>query len=307
MTSSLSTTAVTKATSLPLCQPCVRSLSKVSFLVTSEPKLRFRAKGLQSRRNRLTVVKARSNEVRFSQWFSLEDLVSNFRSFMDMLLEPLTVSLDGSTNVTPPTKSEVPMPKAKDAKPSNGPPSAAASASEEYVSQFITQVASLVKLVDSRDIVELELKQFDCELLIRKKEALPQPPSPAPHIMMPSASPPAVASPSLEPSPPAASPAPPSPAQGPAAATAAAAKPAKSSYPPLKCPMAGIFYRCPSPGEPPFVKVGDKVQNGQVLCIIEAMKLMNEIEADQSGTIVEVLVDDGKPVSVDMPLFVIEP
>ncbi|RZR88090.1 hypothetical protein BHM03_00015610 [Ensete ventricosum] len=86
----------------------------------------------------------------------------------------------------------------------------------------------------------------------------------------------------------------------------------KSSIPPLKCPMAGTFYRCPAPGEPPFVKVGDKVQKGQVVCIIEAMKLMNEIEdwdnttpgvsylqSDQSGTVVEIIAEDGKPVSVD--------
>ncbi|KAL1566363.1 Biotin carboxyl carrier protein of acetyl-CoA carboxylase 1, chloroplastic [Salvia divinorum] len=71
--------------------------------------------------------------------------------------------------------------------------------------------------------------------------------------------------------------------------------------------MAGNFYRSPAPGAPPFVKVGDKVQKGQVICIIEAMKLMNDIEADHSGTVVEVLVDDGKPVSLDMPLFIIEP
>ncbi|KAK1306487.1 hypothetical protein QJS10_CPA10g01956 [Acorus calamus] len=93
----------------------------------------------------------------------------------------------------------------------------------------------------------------------------------------------------------------------PAPALPAPAKSGKSSLPPLKCPMAGTFYRCSGPGEPPFVKVGDKVQKGQVICIIEAMKLMNEIEADQSGTVIEILAEDGKPVSVDMPLLVIEP
>ncbi|KAE8702696.1 Biotin carboxyl carrier protein of acetyl-CoA carboxylase [Hibiscus syriacus] len=92
--------------------------------------------------------------------------------------------------------------------------------------------------------------------------------------------------------------------QAPPAASTLAPSPAppkstKSSLPPLKCPMAGTFYRSPGPGEPPFVKVvGDKVQKGQVVCIIEAMKL-NEIEADQSGTIVEILVEDGKAVGVD--------
>uniref|UniRef100_A0A2P2J945 Biotin carboxyl carrier protein of acetyl-CoA carboxylase n=1 Tax=Rhizophora mucronata TaxID=61149 RepID=A0A2P2J945_RHIMU len=193
---------------------------------------------------------------------------------------------------------------AKDPKPSNEPwPSSFAT--EESISQFISQVSSLVKLVDSRDIVELQLKQFDCELIIRKKEALPQPPSPALAVMM-SSPPPQHA---ISPPPPAASaaasssaPAVPLPTSSPPPA-----KSAKSSLPALKCPMAGTFYRSPAPGEPPFVKVGEKVQKGQVLCIIEAMKLMNEIEADQSGTLVEILVEDGKPVSVDMPLFVIEP
>ncbi|KAF3781516.1 Biotin carboxyl carrier protein of acetyl-CoA carboxylase 2 [Nymphaea thermarum] len=97
-----------------------------------------------------------------------------------------------------------------------------------------------MRLVDSRDIVELQLKQLDCELVIRKKEALPQPLTPAPMIM----------------------------------------------------------------AQPPALQaIGDKVKKGQVLCIIEAMKLMNEIEADQSGTVIEILVDDGKPVSADMIMF----
>lgn len=175
-------------------------------------------------------------------------------------------------------------------------------ATEESISEFITQVSSLVKLVDSRDIVELQLKQLDCEVVIRKKEALPQPPPAAVPMMY--APPPSVAQ-SAPPPMPASLPAP-TPVSSPPSSPPAA-KSAKSSLPPLKCPMAGTFYRSPGPGEPPFVKVGDKVQKGQILCIIEAMKLMNEIEADQSGTIVEVLAEDGKPVSVDMPLFVIQP
>ncbi|XP_015572258.1 biotin carboxyl carrier protein of acetyl-CoA carboxylase 1, chloroplastic isoform X4 [Ricinus communis] len=197
----------------------------------------------------------------------------------------------------------------KDANPSNET-SSPALVSEESISEFISQVASLVKLVDSRDIVELQLKQLDCELIIRKKEALPQPPSPAPVVMM---HPPSPTPPPLMPMPPtspaasstASSPA--SSAPPPSSPSPPATKSPKSSHPPLKSPMAGTFYRSPAPGEPHFVKVGDKVQKGQVLCIIEAMKLMNEIEADQSGTIVEALLEDGKPVSVDTPLFVIEP
>ncbi|KAE8694480.1 Biotin carboxyl carrier protein of acetyl-CoA carboxylase [Hibiscus syriacus] len=172
---------------------------------------------------------------------------------------------------------------------------------------FMTQVSDLVKLVDSRDITELQLKQSDCELVIRKKEAL-QPPEPASPVFMPQymhhaifQTPPPAAAPAAAPAP--SNPAPPALAPP----SAPPAKTGNSSHAPLKCPMAGTLYRSPAPGEPPFVKVGDKVQKGQVICIIEAMKLMNEIEADQSGTITEILAEDGKPVSVDMPLFVIVP
>ncbi|KAL5769644.1 hypothetical protein ACOSP7_013798 [Xanthoceras sorbifolium] len=284
----------------------------VSFRFSSKPKPpRFFTKGLQPSGRSSTVVKAQLNEVRLFQWFSLVDLFLNFRSFLDMLLGSsvaLKVAVDGSSNdaTMSPNKSELPSVEAKDAKMSNEP-SPAASATEESISAFISQVASLVKLVDSRDIVELQLKQLDCELLIRKKEALPQPPSPPPPmVMMHSPSPQSV----MPPASPAPAPAPsaPTPSSAPSPPPSSpAGKSAKSSLPPLKCPMAGTFYRSPGPGEPPFVKVGDKVQKGQVVCIIEAMKLMNEIEADQSGTIVEIIAEDGKPVSVDTPLFVIEP
>ena len=75
----------------------------------------------------------------------------------------------------------------------------------------------------------------------------------------------------------------------------------------IEAPMVGTFYQSPKPGEPPFVQVGDTVTVGQVICIIEAMKLFNEIEAEQSGTIVELLVEDGVPVEYGQPLFRIEP
>ncbi|KAG6656956.1 hypothetical protein I3843_04G052300 [Carya illinoinensis] len=174
---------------------------------------------------------------------------------------------------------------------------------ESSISAFMAQVSDLIKLVDSRDIAELQLKQLGCEILIRRKEALQQAapvvsmPPPLTHVTLPSPPPPATA----------AAPASANPPSALAPALPATAKANTSSHPPLKCPMAGTFYRCPAPGEPPFVKVGDKVQKGQIVCIIEAMKLMNEIEADQSGTITEILVEETKPVSVDTPLFVIVP
>ena len=74
----------------------------------------------------------------------------------------------------------------------------------------------------------------------------------------------------------------------------------------VKAPIVGTFYEAPSPDEDPFVEVGDSVGEGDVLCIIEAMKLMNEIECETSGTIKEILVEDAEPVEFDQPLFVIE-
>lgn len=113
-----------------------------------------------------------------------------------------------------------------------------------------------LRLVDSRDIVELQLKQLDCELTIRKKEALPQPPPPAPAVMMQSPPPPVVVPPPYQAAQPVAPSAPSAPEPS-SAATQAPSLPApkSSNLPPLKSPMAGTLYRCPAPGEPPFVKV----------------------------------------------------
>ena len=95
----------------------------------------------------------------------------------------------------------------------------------------------------------------------------------------------------------------------PAAATPApaAAEAAGGNYVPLKAPMIGTFYRSSSPETPAFVQVGDLVEKGQVICIIEAMKLFNEIEAEQSGRVVKALVENASPVEYDQPLFLIEP
>ncbi|KAI3411690.1 Biotin carboxyl carrier protein of acetyl-CoA carboxylase [Psidium guajava] len=283
MASSFSTTPSTLAKAstsrLPRSRPTPSSPDApraLSFRLSPKPKLRFFARGLPHTSRSLVVVKAQSKEV----------------------------AIGGSSNAAakPPSKPAVPASETKDAQPPIDP-SSANLATEESISAFISQVSNLVKLVDSRDIVELQLKQLDCELIIRKKEALPQPPAPAPPMMnyapSPVIGPPAAIAPASAP----ATVAPVTPRPSPPSAS----KPAESLLPPLKCPMAGTFYRSPAPGEPPFVKKGDKVQKGQVICIIEAMKLMNEIEADQSGTIVDVLAEDGKPVSVDMPLFIIQP
>jgi acetyl-CoA carboxylase biotin carboxyl carrier protein len=105
---------------------------------------------------------------------------------------------------------------------------------------------------------------------------------------------------------PVAQPAPaPAPAAPPAAPVAEAA-PAAAPGHVVKSPMVGTFYRSANPNSPPFVEIGSQVKEGDTLCIIEAMKLMNEIEADKSGTIKAALVENGQPVEYGQPLYVIE-
>ena len=107
----------------------------------------------------------------------------------------------------------------------------------------------------------------------------------------------------------AAAPQPPS-AIVPASAAPLPPKPAasdESKFITVRSPMIGTFYRTPSPDKPPFVNVGDDVTSGKVLCIIEAMKLFNEIESEVSGKIVKVLVENATPVEYDQPLFLVEP
>jgi acetyl-CoA carboxylase biotin carboxyl carrier protein len=101
----------------------------------------------------------------------------------------------------------------------------------------------------------------------------------------------------------------PSQTSAPAPVTAAPAPKAESpsNQVTIKSPMIGTFYRSAGPDKPPFVSVGDEVAPGKVICIIEAMKLFNEIECDVKGRIVKVLVDDASPVEYDQPLFLVEP
>jgi acetyl-CoA carboxylase biotin carboxyl carrier protein len=104
-------------------------------------------------------------------------------------------------------------------------------------------------------------------------------------------------------------PAPAMPAHAPVAAPAAGAPAAAAAEKPgtlITSPFVGTFYRSPSPDAPPFVEVGQSVRKGQALCIVEAMKLMNEIESEVSGKVVEILVENGQPVEFGEPLFRIE-
>ena len=134
-------------------------------------------------------------------------------------------------------------------------------------------------MVQETDIVELELKSKRFSLSVRKKEALK---AAEPTVIVQQA--PAMA-----------------------AAPAAAPAPAPVDGVEVTSPMSGTLYRSPAPGEPPFVKEGDRVKKGQTVCIVEAMKLMNEIECDTDGTVVKLLVDNGGAVSPGMPLMVIKP
>jgi acetyl-CoA carboxylase biotin carboxyl carrier protein len=96
-------------------------------------------------------------------------------------------------------------------------------------------------------------------------------------------------------------------AGGPPAGAAAAAEAAPTRLIEVKSPMVGTFYRAPEPGAEPYVKVGSRIGNGQTLCIIEAMKIMNELEAEVTGTVREVLVEDAQPVEFGQVLFRVEP
>ena len=162
------------------------------------------------------------------------------------------------------------------------------------------QIQELIKTINKSNISELSIQ--DGEFQITIKQGAEPAPEMAMHMMMPPMQ--HMAMPQMPPaaSLPPAVPAPPTPASPADAGGAAAGKTEQ-----IKSPMIGTFYRSSSPDKPPFVSVGDEIKKGQVLCIIEAMKLFNEIESEVSGRIVKVLADDASPVEYDQPLFLVEP
>ena len=152
-------------------------------------------------------------------------------------------------------------------------------------------VRKLVKIVTDSQIAELEIEEDGQR--VRVTRTLYSEP-----VVMAS------------PAPVAAAPTPvPQPQAAPAAAPEAAPAPGPEAEGGVEVhsPIVGTFYRASSPDAEPFVQVGQKVSSGQTLCIIEAMKIMNEIESDQAGTIVKILVEDGQPVEYNQPLFIIDP
>jgi acetyl-CoA carboxylase biotin carboxyl carrier protein len=153
----------------------------------------------------------------------------------------------------------------------------------------LKKLQDVIEILEQRDIAEFELEEDGVRLKIKRALALPAEqvvvaPSRAQSVA------PALAAPAVKES-----------------APAEAAKAEDEGAVVVASPIVGTFYRAPDPNSPPFVNVGDHVRIGQVLCIIEAMKLMNEIEAETSGTIMKIHQQNGQPVQYGAPLFSVRP
>ena len=145
------------------------------------------------------------------------------------------------------------------------------------------EIRELIEFLIEKDVAEFELERGDVKLRVRwgQPVAAPAIMAPVPRV--------ATANPAV------------------AAHVPAAAAPEDQGLHVVKSPIVGTFYEAPAPGAPPFVKPGDRVKQGQVICIVEAMKLMNEIESDVAGEVVSALVGNGQPVEYGQPLFSIRP
>ena len=152
----------------------------------------------------------------------------------------------------------------------------------------LRKLKTLIDLVSESNVSELEITEAEGKVRIVKGGGVVQQIAPA---TVPIAAPAASAG---------------APVLAPAAAPAGTAAPAAPTGHMVKSPMVGTFYRAASPGAKPFIEVGSQVKEGDTVCIIEAMKILNEIEADKAGTITQVLVENGQAVEYGQPLFVIE-
>ena len=161
------------------------------------------------------------------------------------------------------------------------------------------ELKELIEFLIEKDIAEFELERGDVKVRIKRGvEHVVAPAPPVTHFAVHtgSASAPETAAPVVS-----------GAASTRVESGPAAPPPAEAGLHTVRSPIVGTFYECPSPGSPPFVKPGDTVEIGQVLCIVEAMKLMNEIEADVAGEIVKKLVANGQPIEYGQELFVIRP
>ena len=152
------------------------------------------------------------------------------------------------------------------------------------------QIQELIKIVNKSNLSEVSIEEKEFKITIRQKDEIIQTVAAAPVAAIPVAAPAPVA-------------------QAAPAAAQAESKAADdtSKYIAIKSPMIGTFYRRPAPDKPLFAEVGDDVTPGKTVCIIEAMKLFNEIESEIKGKIVKVLVEDQSPVEYDQPLFLVDP
>lgn len=149
----------------------------------------------------------------------------------------------------------------------------------------IRKVKKLIELLEESGIAEIEIKEGEESVRISRNNQNLVAAAPVPMMAAPAAAPVATA---------------------PAAAEAPAAEESVPAGHMVRSPMVGSFYRASAPGAKAFVEVGDTVSAGDTLCIIEAMKILNQIEADKSGKITAILVENGQPVEYDEPLFIIE-
>lgn len=158
------------------------------------------------------------------------------------------------------------------------------------------QIQELIKAINKSNISEVSIKDGEFEITVKQMQPEAQAMAFFPQQqMMPQMQAPmqqAIQQPAMA-------------QQGETPATPVQA--ASNTGTPVKSPMIGTFYRSSSPDKPSFVNVGDEIKKGQVLCIIEAMKLFNEIESEVNGRIIKVLADDASPVEYDQPLFLVEP
>ena len=162
----------------------------------------------------------------------------------------------------------------------------------------LDKIQRLLEIVAESGMAEVKVEEEGFKLTVRSTPKAGAAPAAPPVVMAPA---PAAPAPVATPSAPAAPP----PAE--AAPTAPDAEPGSAENESLVlAPIVGTFYAAPSPDADPFVAVGDRVEVGQTLCIIEAMKLMNEIQAEEAGTISQILVQNAEPVEFDQPLFVVE-